>query len=181
MTQARYSAGAMLLHWAIAIAVIVNWRIAESAEHLPDAERAAVMANHMALGMVILALTVLRLVWRLVNPAPPLAATVKPWERKVAHATHLLFYVLLVGLPLGGWLATSFYGSGVKIWGLLTVPGLPVGMNEDLGHSIFEAHATAGTVMLLLIVLHVLGALKHTFMDKDGNLFRILPFGTPKA
>jgi len=181
MSQTRYSGAAMLLHWAIAIAVIVNWRIAESAEHLPDAERGAVMANHMALGMVILALTLLRLLWRLMRKPPPLASTLKPWERTAARAVHAIFYVLLVGLPLGGWLATSFYGIGVKIWSLFTVSALPVTANEAVGHQIFEAHATAGTVMLVLIALHILGALKHTFIDKDGNLFRMLPFGTPKA
>jgi len=181
MTQARYSLGAIVLHWAIAIAVIVNWQIAASAEHLPDAERAAVMANHMALGMTILALTLLRLAWRLMKKPPPLASTMKSWERLAARTVHAVFYVLLIGLPLGGWLAASLYGVGVKIWGLFTVPALPVAANEQLGQGIFEVHATAGTVMLVLIALHTLGALKHTLLDKDGNLFRMLPFGTPKA
>lgn len=181
MTQARYSGGAMLLHWLIAIAVIVNWRIAESAEHLPDLERGAVMANHMALGMVILLLTVLRLAWRFAHRPPPLASTLKSWERAAARLVHTVFYILLIGLPLGGWLATSFYGIGVKIWGLFTVPRLPTPIDEHLGESIFEAHATAGTLMLVLIALHILGALKHTVIDKDGNLFRMLPFGNPKT
>jgi cytochrome b561 len=181
MNQARYSTGAMLLHWAIAIAVIVNWRIAESAEHLPDLERGAVMANHMALGMVILVLTLARLGWRLMKAPPPLASTMKPWERLAARTVHTVFYILLVGLPLGGWLATSFYGVGVKIWGLFTVPRMPVAIDEHIGETIFEAHATAGTVMLVLIALHILGALKHTFIDRDGNLFRMLPFGNPKS
>ena len=181
MSQSRYSMGAMLLHWLIAIAVIVNWRIAASAEDLPDTERGAVMANHMALGMTILALTVLRLVWRFMRTPPDLAVTLRPWERVLARTVHIIFYVLLIGLPLGGWLASSFYGSGVKIWSLFTVPALPVAANEGIGHQIFEVHATAGTVMLFLIALHVLGALKHQFWDKDGNIYRMLPFGSAKG
>ncbi|MBO9602652.1 MAG: cytochrome b [Novosphingobium sp.] len=181
MNQKRYSGVAMLLHWTIAIAVIANWRIADSAEGLPDAERAAVMANHMALGIVILVLTLARLAWRIAKKPPPFAASVKPWEARLAHITHVVFYALLIGLPLGGWLATSFYGRGIGMWGLFAVPALPVAADENLGHSIFEAHATAGTAMLALIVLHTLGALKHTLVDRDGNLFRMLPFGTSKV
>ena len=181
MPAIRYSTGAIVLHWAIAIAVIVNWRIAESAEHLPDLERGAVMAHHMALGMVILLLTLLRLGWRLTHTPPPYASSLKQWERTAARIVHTVFYVLLIGLPVGGWLATSFYGVGVDIWGAFTVPGLPVAANTDLGHDIFEAHAAGGTVMLALIALHILGALKHHFFDKDGNIFRMLPWGTPKA
>jgi cytochrome b561 len=181
MPAIRYSTGAILLHWAIAIAVIVNWRIAESAEHLPDAARAAVMANHMALGMTILLLTLLRLAWRLTHKPPPYASSLKPWERGLARIVHAIFYVLLIGLPLGGWLATSYYGVGVDIWGVFTVPRLPVGVNPDLGEGIFEAHAAGGTAMLVLIALHILGALKHQFFDKDGNIWRMLPWGTPKA
>lgn len=181
MTQVRYSSVAMLLHWLIAIAVIVNWRIAESTENLEIAEKMRVMDQHKALGIVILILTLLRLVWRLAKAPPPLASSLKPWEKTAAKAVHLLFYVLLIGLPLGGWLGQSFYGLALDVFGAFTLPALPVGKNPDLGHTIFEAHATGGTVMLALIVLHVLGALKHTILDKDGNLFRMLPFGTPKA
>ncbi|KPL67138.1 cytochrome B561 [Erythrobacter sp. SG61-1L] len=180
MTQTRYSAVAMLLHWAIAIAVIVNWRIAESAENLEIAEKMRVMDQHKALGMLILALTVLRLLWRFAKSPPPLASSLKPWEKTAAKAVHLLFYVLLIGLPLGGWLGQSFYALAIDVYGV-TVPALPVGKNPELGHSIFEAHATGGTIMLALIAVHILGALKHTFLDKDGNIFRMLPFGTAKA
>ena len=133
MNQKRYSGVAMLLHWTIAIAVIANWRIADSAEGLPDAERAAVMANHMALGIVILVLTLARLAWRIAKKPPPFAASVKPWEARLAHITHVVFYALLIGLPLGGWLATSFYGRGIGMWGLFAVPALPVAADENLG------------------------------------------------
>lgn len=181
MSQVRYSTGAILLHWLIAIAVIVNWRIAEAAEHLAGPEKSAIMANHKALGITILILTLLRLAWRFVKRPPPLASTLKPWEAGLAKTVHLLFYVLLIGLPLGGWLANSFFGQGVNVFGLFTLPALPVGQNPDTGEGIFEVHATLGTVMLVLIALHVLGALKHHFLDKDGNIYRMLPFGSAKS
>ena len=179
MTKKRYSIIAMLLHWAIAIAVIVNWRIAESAEHLPDAERGAVMANHFALGMLILVLTVLRIIWRLINPPPPKGRHLQPWERLLATITHSAFYVLLISLPLLGWIGMSGYDYAIDMFGVVW-PVLPVGFGEERVGQIIDVHATLGTVMLVLIALHILGALKHTFIDKDGNLFRMLPFGSPK-
>lgn len=177
----RYSGVAMLLHWTIAILVIMNWRIAETAEHLQGAARDDVWGYHMAWGITILVLTLARLAWRLVHKPPALSAHLKPWERALAKTVHTVFYILLIGLPLGGWLAMSMYGSGIDWFGLFTVPALPTGTNKALGETIFEAHATGGTVLLLLIALHVLGALKHTFIDRDGTLWRMLPFGKPGA
>lgn len=178
----RYSGVAMTLHWLIAVAVIVNWRLAEAAEHAATREEGgAIMANHFALGMTILVLSVLRVGWRLIHRPPPLADSLAAWEKMLARVTHGLFYVLLIGLPLGGWFAKSSYGQGVDIWGLFEWPALPVPVNPDLGEQVFEAHGAGGTVLLALIALHVIGAVKHMVIDKDGNLWRMLPFGTPKA
>lgn len=173
----RYSRGAMLFHWVIAVLVIVNWRIAERAEHLEGAARDAVWGYHMAFGLIILALTLGRLAWRLTHKVPPLPASLKSWEAALARTVHVIFYVLLIGLPIGGWLAKSLFGSGVDIFGLFTVPPLPVGADKELGKSIFELHGTGGEIFIYLIGLHVLGALKHTFVDRTGGIFRMLPFG----
>jgi cytochrome b561 len=177
----RYSKVAMLFHWAIAILVIMNWLIAERAHDLPRAEGQQVMGYHMAWGMLILALSLGRLAWRLTHKPPPLNPQLKPWERMLAQTVHTVFYILIIGLPLGAWLASSLSGHGVNFFGLFTIPALPVGSNGKLGHTIFEAHATGGSILIYLVGLHILGALKHTFWDKDGDLFRMLPFGTPKG
>jgi cytochrome b561 len=83
--------------------------------------------------------------------------------------------------PLAGWVAMSSFARGVPVWGLFELPPLPISENVDRGRAIFELHGVAGMVLLGLVVIHVLGTLKHTLIDKDGNLFRMLPFGTPKA
>lgn len=175
--SSRYSAGAMIFHWVIAIAVIANWRIAEAAEHAADADKAAIWADHKALGILILALTLGRLAWRLTHPVPPLSSKLANWERVLARGVHVLFYILLIGLPLGGWLGTSYFGSTIDVFGLFTIPALPVGANPETGKSILGLHHTGGEIMLYLIGLHVLGALKHTLWDKDGTLWKMLPFG----
>lgn len=175
--KSRYSTGAMLFHWTIAIAVIVNWRIAEAAEHSEGPARGAIFADHKALGIAIFALTLGRIAWRLSHPIPALPATYARWETVLARTTHVLFYVLLIGLPLGGWLANSLTGRDIDFFGLFTIPPLPTGQNKELGGALFDAHAAGGTVLLALIALHILGALKHTFIDRDGGIFRMLPFG----
>ena len=173
----RYSTGAMLFHWTIAIAVIVNWRIAEAAEHADMPAKAEIFANHKALGILILVLTLGRLAWRWTHPVPALPSDLAKWEAVLARTVHIIFYVLLIGLPLGGWLANSMTGRDIDFFGLFTIPPLPVGANKDLGGSIFDMHALGGTIFLYLIGLHILGALKHTFFDKNGGIFRMLPFG----
>lgn len=173
----RYSRGAMIFHWLIAILVIMNWRIAEAAEHSEGAIKAEIFNYHKAWGILILVLTLGRLLWRWTHPVPPLSPGLKPWEAKLARFVHVLFYVLLIGLPLGGWLANSLGGREVDFFGMFTVPALPVGENKDLGGQIFDIHAAGAKFLLILVALHVAGALKHTFWDKDGTLFRMLPFG----
>lgn len=173
----RYSTGAMIFHWLIALAVIVNWRLAEAAENATRADAIQYFANHKAIGILILLLTLGRLVWRWTHPVPPLPVDLARWEKVLARSVHIIFYVLLIGLPLGGWLANSFEGRTVEMFGAVTIPPLPVGANEDLGDTIFDAHALGGQIFVYLIGLHILGALKHTFFDRNGGVFRMLPFG----
>ena len=95
----------------------------------------------------------------------------------ITIAIEALFYVLLIGLPLGAWYASSLAGQPVDVFGLFTIPALPVGVNRDLAHDIFEVHETGGMILIYLVGLHILGALKHTLIDRDGEIFRMLPFG----
>ena len=179
--RARYSSVAMLLHWVIAIAVIVNWRLAEAFEHAQGADKLYWINQHKALGITILVLSLARLGWRFFKKPPPLASGLAGWEKILAKAVHTIFYVLLIGLPIGGWLASSYSGYPITIFGLMDWPLLPVAKDEAMGEAIAGLHATGGTIMLALIVVHVLGMLKHMVVDKDGNLWRMLPLGTPKA
>ncbi|MBX7540940.1 cytochrome b [Qipengyuania sphaerica] len=176
-TARRYSIGAMIFHWAIAIAVIANWRIAEAGEHANMPEKAEIFANHKALGIIILLLTLGRLLWRWTHPVPPLPSDLARWEAVLARAVHVIFYVLLIGLPLGGWFANSLAGREIDMFGLFLIPPLPLGDDPEAAKAIFGLHATGGSIFIYLIGLHILGALKHTFFDKNGGIFRMLPFG----
>ena len=181
MQQVRYSLGAILLHWAIAIAVIVNWRLASSAEGAPKEQAMTLMGTHKALGITVLALTILRIVWRLSHKQPPMSSALKQWEVTLAKTVHAIFYILLIALPLLGWIANSSFGRGVDMFGLFTIPPLPVANDPKMGGSIYDLHKLLGTSMLFLIALHILGALKHHFFDKNGEIYRMLPFGKVKG
>lgn len=177
----KYSGLAMTLHWLVGIAVIVTWRITEAAEHAPNREaRSEIMGNHFALGVVIFVLVASRFVWRQMNPPPAPIASHTGWERMLAKINHLAMYTLMLVMPLAGWFAMSLYGSPISVWGVVDVPALPVTANPDLAGQIFDIHAIAGTTLLVLIAVHVLATLKHTFLDKDGTVFRMLPFGRAK-
>jgi cytochrome b561 len=173
----RYSKVAMLFHWVIAALVIANWLIAEAAHDAPGPDKGEIFSYHKSVGITILVLTLGRLAWRIGHKAPPLPDVMAGWEKALARTTHVIFYILLIGLPLGAWIANSLGGQSVDFFGLFTIPPLPTGENKPLGHTIYEAHATGGTIFLWLIALHIAGALKHTFFDKAGGIGRMLPFG----
>jgi cytochrome b561 len=180
--KTKYSGFAMLLHWLIAVLVIVQWRISEAAEEAATREAgAAIMGNHFALGVVIFIVVAVRLAWRQMSPPPAPVLGHAPWERTFARLVHFAFYAFLLVMPVAGWIALSTFGEPISVWGLFQLPALPVPQNPALGETIFELHGASGITLLVLIVLHALAALKHTFVDKDGTLFRMLPFGTPRS
>ena len=178
----KYSGFAMLLHWLIAGLVIAQWLISISAEDAPTREAGgAIMANHFALGVVIFVIVAVRLVWRLVSPPPPQNPDHAGWERTLSRIVHLSFYAILLVMPIAGWIALSSFGEPINVWGLFQLPALPVPKNPDLGEQIFELHGASGIALLVLAAFHGLAALKHTILDKDGTLFRMLPFGSAKG
>jgi cytochrome b561 len=174
----RYSRGAVILHWLIAVLIVLNFVAAGVAEDMPKAEAAQVMANHKAIGITILLLTLVRLGWRFVRPPPPLVETLKAWEAAVAKVTHTLFYFLMVAIPVAGWGLHSAASGGkpVSVFGIFAMPALPVGHDKPTIGVFHEAHELTAGLMFLLFWLHVAAALKHQFLDKDATLRRMLPF-----
>ncbi|MCK6371618.1 MAG: cytochrome b/b6 domain-containing protein, partial [Gammaproteobacteria bacterium] len=106
---------------------------------------------------------------------PPPPAGTPPLLRAVTSVTHIGFYVLLVLLPLSGWLLTSAEGEAASFFGAFAVPALPVPGGEDSEDLFEEVHELLGNVVLALAALHVLAALKHHFIDRDDVLRRMLP------
>ncbi|MEE9434367.1 MAG: cytochrome b [Sphingorhabdus sp.] len=173
----KYSKGAIAFHWIIAILVISNIGIAELTEDFAKVERAPYMAFHKACGISILFLTLGRLGWRWTHPRPSLPSSLAGWEKMLAKTVHFIFYLLLIGLPLGGWLWMSTYGdkAAVSMFGLFNMPVLPVVGNEVLQEITHEGHEIGGKVMLGLVIIHILAALKHQFVDRMPFIRRMWP------
>ena len=174
--MAKYSKIAILFHWLIAILIAANILLANLGEGLPRAARAAYMSPHKAIGISILILTIGRILWRLTNRPPALPNKVAGWQAKAGHSAHILFYVLMIAMPLTGWLMIGAKGKAapVDFFGLFTID-MAVGKNAmlaDIGH---EGHEILAAPLIVLIGLHILGALKHQFIDKMPFVQRMWP------
>ena len=176
--QARYSRGAIALHWIIALLIMGNFIGAWVSEDMPRPEKIEMMGYHKAFGMLILGLTVVRIVWRLTHRPPPLVETLKAWEAALAKVTHGLFYFLMLAVPAAGWGLHSAFNKGkpIDFLGLFPIPALPVGSDKPTVGMFHELHEVFATLMLVLFVLHVGAALKHHVIDKDGTLARMVPW-----
>jgi len=175
---ARYSRGAIALHWLIAVLIAMNFVVAWLAEDAPDADAAIMMGNHKAIGITVLLLTVLRILWRFTHRPPPLLETLRAWEAALAKVTHCLFYLLMLAVPLAGWAMHSAFrkGAPVSVFGVFDMPALPVAWDKQTAGLFHDLHEVTATLMLILIGLHVGAALKHHFVDRDGTVRRMVPW-----
>lgn len=180
-TRTRYSLGAIVLHWLIALAIIGNWLIAQIAERSSKAQEQELMGVHVALGMTVLILSVVRVGWRITHKPPPPNPDHAGWERMLASIIHKLFYFLIIALPLTGYLMVQYSAGGwpIDMFGIFNFPGLSVAKDHS-AHEVFEGlHGTLANIMVVLFFLHIAGAWKHQLLDRDGTIFRMLPFGRP--
>ncbi len=176
-TNTAWGAVSQALHWLIVALVILQYVLAETAEELPlGMAKLATLARHKSVGITIFGLAAIRLLWRLGNRTPALPQAMRPWERILARGSHAGLYLCIFALPLTGWLMSSARNYPVSWFGWFQLPDL---MPPDPG--VFDAmRATHGIIfngLLGLTVLHVLGALKHHFFNRDDVLTRMLPFG----
>lgn len=172
----RYSSLAILLHWLIAALIVANLTIGLLHEDMAREARSFWMGQHFAIGLSVLILSVLRLGLRIGRGFPALSPNYAAWERGLARFTHLLFYALMIGVPLLGWLIVSTgNGNPVSMFGLFEIPALPTGENDGLHDFAEEAHEILAKGWIGLIALHIAGALKHHIIDRDATLARMIP------
>ena len=175
-SQARYDRVAMLFHWTIALLVLAMFPLGWYMTDLP--KRTAVRAHyfelHKSIGLTIALLVLLRIIWRLLHRAPPLPESLVQWQKKAAHASHLLLYCMLVIQPLTGYISSSFSGHSIKIWGL----ALPLWGWRDpfLAHLFENVHVVCSVVLLCLIGIHICGAFAHLARMHESVLPRMVPF-----
>jgi len=198
MTASRYTKTAMVLHWLITFALlsmfVLGWYMTDLPKDSPkiasidlfdlgiftvqQAQPASIRSFyfnlHKSIGVTLLALIAFRVYWRLTHEPPALLASLKAWEKKLAAWSHKILYLLMLALPVSGLIMASYSKYGVRWFGLKLIPGMD---NNPLREKLVEVHELIGIVLLVVIVVHVLGALKHKFIDKDETLKRMTLHG----
>ncbi len=192
----RYTKTAIILHWLIALGIfgmfalaffmtelpreapkqmsydlfnwgIYTWELSEEAS-----PRAFYYNLHKSIGITIMLLIAIRILWRVKHKAPSPLATYKDWERKLSTGTHHLLYLLMVVIPVSGLIQSVASKYGVKWFGIKIFSGLD---SKPLKETFHEVHEIAVIILFFIILLHIIGALKHKFIDKDETMKRILP------
>ena len=184
----RYATGAILLHWIIALAIVAQvslaWRFGD--DHSPTGF--ALTQLHKSIGITVLLLSLIRLGWRLVNPPPPEPPGLAVWEKVASQIVHWAFYAVMIGMPLTGWIMVSASKTQIPtlLFGVVPWPNIPgIGglappakhIWNSIGHT---GHSALALGFYGLFVLHVGGALKHQFFDRDAPILpRMAPGAAP--
>ena len=170
----RYHFGliSILLHWIMAILLIGLLVLGIYMVNLPiSLQKLKMYGWHKEYGLLALALVIVRILWRWINITPELSLPLL--EKFAARSVHYTFYVLMVALPVTGWIITSAAGLPASFFGLFVLPTL-VAPNEETRILFQEIHRWVGYGLIAIIVLHVSAALKHHFINKDDILRRML-------
>ena len=167
-----------ILHWGLALIVIGMWLVGQYMTGLPDTalqQKFELYQLHKSFGVIVFALALLRLSWRLANPVPAFPPAMPRLERVAARASHALFYVFLLAMPIAGFLtaASSPLGIPTVVFGLVPLPH-PIGPDARLEAVFKWVHSTAAIGLAVLLAVHVAAALKHQFLDRDDVLRRML-------
>jgi len=159
------------IHWGTALLVLAAWVVGSTMEEFPrGGGRELAMQVHYSLGVLVLGFAALRIAWRAVSP--PLQVEGSGWQRLAAQGMHLSLILLTVGLPLSGLLDRWARGRAVAVFGGIALPApFPVPGGKLWG----EAHELLANLLLAAVAAHVLAALWHQFVVRDGTLSRMLP------
>lgn len=168
----RYNHVARALHWIIAVLIIGN--LAGGLLHEAIKDTVNLIPIHKASGMTVLALSLVRVAWRFTWRAPAYPPGMSALQSTAARATHLVFYGLMLAMPMSGWIMASAGKYPLSWFGLIDLPKLPVTRDDPLYGIAREAHEVLGWLFLALAVLHIAAALRHHFMLRDSVLRRML-------
>ncbi|MDH6151710.1 MULTISPECIES: cytochrome b [Paraburkholderia] len=181
----RYTRTAMTLHWLIALLMCANVVLALSADSLPDDWVRPVIDTHKSIGITVLGLALLRILWRVSHKPPPLPREFPSWEMIAAQLAHFALYLLMIALPLSGWLHDSAWKDAathpMRWFGLFQWPRIGYVMQLDPTlketlHDRFGAlHTWLGYALYALLAMHIGGALKHEWLDRKSVLKRMTP------
>lgn len=162
------------LHWLIAIIILLQLLLGVSFDYLPSSWQMPAYSLHKSFGLLLLALAIIFVLWRMINPKPQYPATMKPWEKLLAYAVRISLYFLLIAMPLSGWIMSTAAGYPPQFFGLATIPAPFIPHSTPIASKAVELHELFAWIISILIALHFLAALKHAFINKDGIMRRMI-------
>lgn len=174
--MSRYTLPAIILHWLIALLIIAAFTLGVTMVDIPGITptKLKYFSWHKWIGITALGLACLRLLWRLGHKAPAYPSAMPGWQRSAAHSVHGLLYVLMFAIPVSGYFYSLAAGVPVVYLGVLPLPAL-IDPNPEWKPILKQAHYWLNMTLLTMFVLHIVAALKHQFIDRDGVLKRMLP------
>ncbi len=185
----RYTRVAIVLHWLVAAGILANIALAWVWPHLADERVRPAIDLHKSLGITVLGLAIMRLLWRATHRPPPLPTSYQRWELRASHVTHGLLYLLIFAMPLSGWIMDSAWKDAAThpmfLFGAVPSPRIGAIMRlnpaaRDHVHDLFgAAHIWFSYAVYALVGLHVAGALKHEWIDREPELRRMM-IGRPQ-
>ncbi len=169
----RYTMPAVALHWLVALLIFVGFPLGVYMHELPlSPVKLQLYSYHKWIGITVLLLAGVRVAWRLSHRPPPLPDSIAGWQRQASAAVHGLLYLLILAIPLSGWLMSSAKGFQTVWFGVLPLPDL-VGKSRELGDALATLHQVLNFTLLGLVILHVAAALKHHFIERQPFLQRM--------
>ena len=169
----RYSTPAIALHWLIALLIFVAFPLGVYMHELPlSPDKLKLYSYHKWIGVSVFLLVAIRLGWRLTHTPPALPDGIAAWQRRASAVAHGLLYLLMIAIPLSGWLMSSAKGFQTVWFGVLPLPDL-VGKSRELGDALATLHQVLNFTLLGLVILHVAAALKHHFIERQPFLQRM--------
>ncbi|GGF53619.1 cytochrome b [Alteromonas lipolytica] len=177
-TQQQLSKTTILLHWLVALLMIALLAVGI---YMTENKDYSLYGLHKSFGVVVLVLALARVAWRIKNGWPLAAGNYKAWEHKLSHIVHWILIIGTLIMPISGVIMSSMGGHNVPLFGFDLIPAnhdpanpqAVLARNAELGEVAEAVHAIVGYLLILCIVLHVAGALKHHIIDKDGTLMRM--------
>ncbi len=176
MKPVRYTATAIGLHWVMALLLATLFSVGIYMHDLPLSPwKLQIYSWHKWAGVTAFLLVVVRLSWRYTHRPPTLPESMPTSLKLAAHVGHGVLYLLMIAIPLSGWLMSSAKGVQTVYFGVLPIPDL-LGKNKELGDLLREVHEILNFVLVAVVIGHVGAALKHHLIDKDDVLTRMLPW-----
>ncbi|MCV6636408.1 cytochrome b [Candidatus Albibeggiatoa sp. nov. NOAA] len=174
-TQEHWGLVSKAFHWLTALIIIslfgLGLWMVELSYYDPWYRKAPDL--HKSLGIIVISLMLLRLIWRVINPTPKSLATHQTWERYLAHTVHIILYLLVFSIGITGYLISTADGRAIEVFNIISIPslGMFIERQEDIAGWV---HWVLAWTLITFVGLHLIGALKHHFIDKDATLVRML-------